>query len=347
MRYITNVILFTTVSFFACKESDTPKIAPERELKNSSIVKMAPVQMYTESPVLSCLGIVMSESEAKPSFKTGGVIAKTYVREGDNVKNGQLLATLLMDEINAQVRQAEEGGIKAERDMNRVKKLYSDSVATLEQMQNTTTAYEVARRNIEIAKFNRQYSEVRAPIAGKIIRQIMKSGEVTGPGTPVFVIMGIGRQDWVIKAGLIDRDWARTTINNQVTIMMDAYPGKTFEGYVSDKTSVGGNASGTFDVEIKFKNMPSDLAAGLTCNVDIRTDTKENYSVIPIEALVKTNGNKAYAFTVVDGKAKKIVLTIARLLGDKVAISQGLEGVKEVVTIGAMYLEEGDDVMLK
>ncbi|MBK7633850.1 MAG: biotin/lipoyl-binding protein [Saprospiraceae bacterium] len=149
----------------------------------------------------------MSEAEARPSFKTGGVIKKTYVKEGDIVSKGQLLATLEMQEINAQVQQAEEGLQKVLRDKNRVGNLYKDSVATLEQYQNVTSAYEVAKRTSEIAQFNRLYSEVRAPISGKIIKQIMYSGEITGPGNPIYAILGVGKSDWVIQAGLTDRDW--------------------------------------------------------------------------------------------------------------------------------------------
>ena len=68
---------------------------------------------------------------------------------------------------------------------------------------------------------------------------------------------------------------------------------------------------------------------------------------MPLESLVRSNGNKAIAFTVVGGKAKKLNLTISKLLGDKVSIIGGLDGVKEIVTTGAMYLEEGDKVIIQ
>jgi RND family efflux transporter MFP subunit len=344
MKYITIIIAITGICFFACKHESVQKPQKDMSVEESGVVKTVPVERYAESAHITALGIVLSESEAKPSFKTGGVISKTFVKEGDIVRKGQLLATLLMDEIDAQVLQAEEGLIKAERDRNRVSNLYADSVATLEQYQNATTGYEMARRNADIARFNRAYSEVRSPISGKIVKQIMRTGEVTGPGTPVFAIIGIGSQDWVIKAGLVDRDWARVKVRDKVRITMDAYPGKIFDGYISDKSSVGGSASGTFDVEIKLTNQPATMAAGLTANISISTADNETYDIIPIEALVKTNGNSAYAFSTENGKARKIRLTIARLLGDKVAISHGLEGVKAVVTTGAMYLEDGDTV---
>ncbi|MBC7885947.1 MAG: efflux RND transporter periplasmic adaptor subunit [Saprospiraceae bacterium] len=344
MKYIVIIIAILGLCFAACKNEEKKSFSKEISEVEGIYVKTVRVEKYTEESDISVMGIIMSESEAKPSFKTGGIIQRTYVKEGDMVRKGQLLAILKMDEINAQVRQAEEGLAKAERDMKRVQNLYTDSVATLEQYQNATTGYEVAGRTTEIARFNQNYSKVYAPISGKIVKQMMRTGEITGPGTPVFAIMGIGNKDWVIKTGLIDRDWARIGLNDKVKVEMDAYPGKIYDAYISNKSSVGSNASGTFDVDIKFRNQPVNLAAGLTANTFISTNSKESFSVIPIEALVKSDGNTAYAYTIVEGKAKKIVLKIAKLLGDKVAVSQGLDGIEEVVTIGSMYLEEGDKI---
>jgi len=348
MRYLTIIIALSALCFLACKnESNVIESTTEKTDINSVYIKTVPVEKVQESSHISAIGIIYSESEAKPSFKTGGVISKTYVKEGDMVKQGQLLATLLMDEINAQVQQAEEGLIKSERDMNRLKNLYSDSVATLEQYQNTKTAYEVAKRSVEIARFNRNYSEVRSPISGKVVKHIMRSGEVVGPGTPIYAIMGIGDKDWIIKAGLVDRDWARVIVGDKAEIQMDAYPGQLFDGAITNKTSVGGNASGTFDVEIRFKKQPINLAAGLTTKLSVNTKQNDSFLVIPVESLVRSNGNIGTAFTVENGKAKKLNLTIAKLMGDKVSISRGLDGVKEIVTTGAMYLEEGDKVIIQ
>lgn len=342
MKFITIIIALTGICFFACKSEQEPTSSKPKE--TVSQVKIQEIETIQESENIKVLGIVMSESEARPSFKTGGIISKTFVKEGDLVTKGQLLATLEMEEINAQVKQAEEGLQKALRDKNRVNNLFKDSVATLEQFQNVNTAYEMAKRTSEIASFNQKHSVVRSPIAGKIIKQIMHSGEVTGPGNPIFAILGVGNKDWIIKSGLTDRDWARTNENDKVNIMLDAYPGQVFKGLISEKSSVGGNTSGTFDVNIRFIDKPKNLAAGLIANISITSDRKEKFTVIPVEALVKSNGQSATVFTAQDGKAKLTNIRISKLLGDKVAVASGLEGISNVVTIGAMYLEDGDNI---
>ena len=344
MRFSIIFFAILGLCFFACQSTDKKEEKSQKMQLFSAVVKTYSVTEQSENNQIKVLGIITSESEVKPSFKTGGVIRQTYVKEGDIIKKGQLLATLEMDEIDAQVRQAEEGLKKSERDLVRVKNLYKDSVATLEQVQNATTVFELTKRNTQIAKFNRSYSVIRSSIDGKVIKQIMFKGEITGPGNPIYAILGIGSKDWVIKAGLTDRDWARVTQEDTVTITMDAYPDRSFVGYIANKSSVGGNASGTFDVEIRFKENTPILAVGLIANVNISMTKSVTHKIIPIEALVKTDGNTAYAYTIKNGLAKRIKLTIAKLLGDKVAISNGLEGIEMVVTTGAMYLEEGDKV---
>jgi membrane fusion protein, multidrug efflux system len=309
-------------------------------------VKTADVQVGSASSSIRSLGTIVSKTVAKPAFKTGGVVDRTFFREGDLVREGQLLATLLMTEIEAQVNQAREGVRKAERDLERVSNLYTDSVATLEQQQNAGTALELARQSLEIAEFNQKHSEVRAPISGKIISQLLHEGEIAGPGIPVGVIMGITSKDWRIKTGLVDREWSRVKTGDPATIQMDAYPHQTFQAVVSDKAVQAMDASGTLDVELTFRQSPPSLAAGMLCKVELEAKHQEALTTIPIEALVNSNGSIATVFTLEQGKAKKLSIIIDRILGDRVVVSSGLEGVSQVVTIGSVYLEEGDQVSI-
>ena len=108
------------------------------------------------------MGKLASKEELKLSFKTGGIISEIFVDEGQTVKKGQVLAKLNLSEIQAQVNQAILGLDKAERDYRRANNLYKDSVVTLEQLQNTTTALDIAKSNVKIAEFNLQFSTIKA-----------------------------------------------------------------------------------------------------------------------------------------------------------------------------------------
>jgi membrane fusion protein, multidrug efflux system len=349
---IKSLQLTFLLAFFlinACKKSENIQPIQTNISDQSVKVKTTYPSQGNEDQDIEVLGIVVSDQQAKPSFKTGGVIAKTHFKEGDEIKKGQLLATLVMGEINSQVNQAEIAVSKATRDLNRVKNLLADSVATLEQFQNATTAYEFANKTLDIAKFNKQYSEVRSPINGRIIKQIMSEGEITGPGIPIYAIMGTGKSDWKITVGLIDKDWARVSKGDLAHINLDAFPDKKFDLIISQKSVIGGNASSTIDVELKFKNTPQNLAAGLIGKVKIKNPkaSTQNQLSIPLEALTKSNGSSAVIFVHQQGRAKETKISIGNILGDRVEVLEGLDVHTEVITLGSMYLEDGDKIKIE
>ena len=120
-------LLFTFLTLISCSN----------EKKNTNTgdeiipVTTQPVTFMQYAPTLQYSGMIASATETKLSFKIGGIIARTYIKEGDHVSAGQLLATLDMTEINAQVQQSSQGAEKAQRDVNRMQNLFNDTAATL------------------------------------------------------------------------------------------------------------------------------------------------------------------------------------------------------------------------
>ena len=347
MKYLPTFTILAAL-FSACSSAPEADPASETNAPNVIYVKTAAVERSELSPAIHASGIVGTSNEARVSFKTGGVIRRTLVEEGDLVKPGQLLATLDLTEIDAQVRQAKEGLEKSKRDLERAQNLYADSIATLEQVQNATTAVEVATQNVQIAEFNRQFSEIRAPFAGKVVAKLLNEGEVTGPGMPVFYLIGTGQQDWVVKVGLSDRDWARLHQGDDATVHIDAYPSETFQASVSNLADVANPMSGTFDAELKLNPKGKRLAAGLVASVEIQPRRNGTYALVPVESLVESDGSHGFIYTPApDGKAQKVPVTIAFLIGEKVAISKGLDNVSTVVTAGAPYLRDGQIIEIQ
>jgi multidrug efflux pump subunit AcrA (membrane-fusion protein) len=186
---------------------------------------------------------------------------------------------------------------------------------------------------------------VRAPISGRITHELLHEGEIAGPGIPVCVIIGTAAKDWRIKMGLIDRDWAHIKTGNAAMVELDAYPQQRFPATVSNKSMLSTDASGMLDIELKFIQQPSDLAVGMICKVTLPGNNDNTLTSIPIDALTNTRGDQATVFSIEEGKAKAHLVKIDRLQGNDVVISAGLTNLTEVITIGALYLEEGDSVI--
>jgi membrane fusion protein, multidrug efflux system len=327
------------LSLSRCGENKAATVPPAEE---PVPVKLQPVVFADQGRILQYSGLIASNSEARLSFKIGGIISRIYVKEGDHVSAGDLLATLDLTEIDAQVQQATQNADKAQRDENRIRNLYRDTVASLEQVQNTHTQLTVAVEALRIARFNRQYAQIRATAGGTILQKLMNEGEYASSGTAVLSFNGADRNDYVVRFGVSDRDWAVLHKGDKASIAMDAYPGQHFTGVISKMAEEADPQGGTYTVEVTVAPAGHKLAPGLFCNVQLQPPAGRRYAFIPAAALAEGEGSTGFVYTLkADGHSvTRLPVHVAFLQGDKIAISSGLDSVQQVVTEGVGYLTE-------
>lgn len=311
-------------------------------------VELAPIEQRAAMRPVHAGGLLATEDEARLSFKTGGLIQRIHVKVGDPVRRGQLLATLDITEINAQVTQAQLGFEKAQRDYDRAKALHRDSVATLEMLQNAQTGLDIARQTLQAARFNLSHSEIRATGDGFVLARLMNEGEMAGPGMPILALSNTsGQSRWVLRAGLADKEWSLLQLGDSAQVTLDAYAGKTFSGTVTRKSQGADPYSGSFQVEIAVNLGDVKPAAGLFGQATLFPRSESQYWLLPYEAVLEADGNDAFVFVTKDRKtASKLPVRVAFLDDDKVAISGGLQGYPEVITTGSAYLTDNSKITL-
>ena len=316
-------------------------------------------------------GILASEEEMKLSFKTGGIIQKIGVNEGQHVKKGQLLAVLNLNEINAQAQQAQIGQQQAEinienaklalkiaeRDYRNAMGLYKDSVATLEQLENAELQLDNARnqlesaeagldfnqKNIQIADFNVNFSKIVAPANGIILKQEAEVNELVGSGTPVFVF-GSKDKAQVIRVNLTDKDIININFGDHAEIQFDAYLNHKFKGEIKEIASMADPYTGTFEVEIEVNPEGKKLLSGFIGKATIYTKQKEQLIEIPIDALVSADKKTGFIYIVENKKAVKTQVNIKDIDANNLLVQDGLEDGQEIVITGACYLQDGEIV---
>jgi RND family efflux transporter MFP subunit len=336
-KYIVYLIVVSVLFYAACKSTEK-KAAPEKPVP----VKVSSITRQAVSVPVHTSGRLTPGVQSKLSFKTGGIIGRIMVDEGQAVKKGQLLASLVLSEIDARVAQAKNGFEKAKRDKERVQNLYNDRAATLEQFQDVTTAFDVAKSNLDIARFNLKYSKIHAPANGKILKRLMEVNEMTGAGYPVFVF-GSTDSRWVVKVGISLRDVVKLNPDDRAEVTFDAYPERRFDARVTEISEAVDPASGTCEVELEMADpaQPIKWIAGFIAAVDIFPAVTKTYAMIPMDALVEAEGGEGFVFIVKDGKARKVKVKIAHLAGGHALAADGDERISEVVTGGAPYLTDG------
>ncbi|WP_341904710.1 efflux RND transporter periplasmic adaptor subunit [Fluviicola taffensis] len=330
------------LSFLVASCGSKEKITNEIPKVEVIPVKLESLQAMNSTEEIHVSGQFTTDDETYLSFLSGGIIQKLYVKEGDKVRKGQLLATLDLTLVRATVSQAKLGLEKSKRDLDRAKNLQKEGFATLEQLQNAQTAVDVAEEQVQSALFNLKYAEIRAVSNGFILRKMANQGQLVGSGTPVFQTNGAGSSSFKLKVGVSDRQWSQIHIGDAAEIQADVFKNRNLKAKVSRKSESIDPFSGTFTVELEIQGkLPEGLASGVFGKATISlSETSENWK-IPYEALLDGNANDGFVFVSNDRKTvKKVPVKIENLNQDVVEIGEGLEGYKYVIVSGGPYLNE-------
>jgi RND family efflux transporter MFP subunit len=366
-------LLLATFFIASCSTETSKQSTSQDNAVPAKQVRTASVQPVEENETIFATGKLASKLEAKLSFKTGGIIKEIYVSEGQKVRKGQTLALLDLDEIQAQVQQAQLGQQQseinvenaklalqlAERDYKNATGLYQDSVATLEQLENAEVQLNNAKNQLkaaktglafseqtqEVADFNLRYSKIIAPSSGIILKKVAEVNELVGPGTPVL-LFGSSEKAQVIRVNITDKDIIYVRLGDKAAVAFDAYPGESFEGVVREIASMADPYTNTFEVEIEVDAKGKRLLSGFIGTVNITTTGKTSLLEVPVDALLSANERSGSIFVVENGKAARREVRILRIRGDKLLVDKGVVAGEEVIVSGVGYLEDDEPVLI-
>ncbi len=341
---VVGTMIAAVVLLAACGD----KPSPQATAPAAAAVRTAPAESAAVSGGVRAVGILGPRDELRLSFKTGGVVERVAVDVGDRVTAGQLLAVLKRTEVDAAVAQAAEAAEKSRRDLERARQLRLDEVATQEQVEDLTTAYNVARSTLETARFNARFASIVAPADGVVLQRLAKASELVQGGQPVLVLGATG-EGWVVRTALADRDAVRVNLGDTATVSFDAFPGRSFAGRVTRIGSSADTYTGTFEVEIEVAPDGARFARGLVAKVELAIGGEGgggSQTVVPVAAIVEANGPAAivYVLDTGAGVARRRTVTVGPIVGERVVVIAGLAPGEQVVTDGAAWLTDGRPV---
>ncbi len=346
MKYLTHSIPFLLLGLlFACGKSET---TPQTSVKGAPIpVKVVDLKQGSFSSTISASGNFSTKDETLLSFKVGGIVSKIHVQEGDPVKKGQILATLDLTEVQAGLNQSKLAFEKAKRDYERVGRLYQDSVATLEQFQNSKTALDIAEQQLKTVEFNLSYAQIRATQNGFVLRKFVNAGQQVSSGAPVLQINGANQGNWVLQATVNDQNWSQIAAGDQAMILpsnsADSIPGKVIR-----KSQAADQLTGAYWVEVAPENTKNlNLASGMFGKVLIQSARQTQGWQIPYEAILDAQGSEGFVFVTDDGKqVKKVKVVLGKISPTAVQVLSGLENHSKLIVAGSAYLTDGSTIQI-
>ncbi len=313
------LILYGVYAIFLKKNDETPVVSIEKVSKRTIV------------QTISGVGKIQPEKQVKISSESSGEIIQLNVREGDTVKANQLVAKIQPDIINSQVLQAQAtvqssqmniATIQAEitrneADLKRITELYKKQYASKQELDAATANYEssVNRKRASEADLQRSISslsQIRAsasrtsiftPMSGVVTSLKVEQGEkVVGTaqmqGTEMMVVSDLSIMNAWIE--ISENDIALVSYGDTAEVTIDAFPDKVFKGVVfeignSALTSGTGTQDETTNFQVKVRLVDTDfkLKPGMSCSVDIITETKKDIIAVPLRAITVRLGNES------------------------------------------------------
>ncbi len=135
-------------------------------------------------------------------------------------------------------------------------------------------------------------------------------------------------------------------LGDEARARLDALPGATLQGKITEIASAADPRNGLFNVEVTLDATDTALRSGLVASLDIvpasARDSERVY--LPIGALVQAHGLQGHVFVLDNDTAQRRDIDIAFISGDQVALNAGVQSGETVIVDGARYLREGDAV---
>jgi membrane fusion protein (multidrug efflux system) len=280
--------------------------------------------------------------EAQVVAKTSGVVVQLLAEEGDQVRAGQVLARLDGDKVRLEAARQLATVRKLENNFRRAQELAASKMVSAEASDQIRFDLEAARAAYELAKLELSYTNITAPIGGVVAQRLVKPGNLVALNAPVFRIVNNSHLEGVLNAP--EREMGRLKVGLPLRMVVDAVPGKVFEGKVDRIAPVMDSSSGTFRVVCAFENFP-ELRPGMFGRIEVVYDQRTDALTVPRIALLEDEGEPAVY--VVEGKtARRKTVQLGYTNGEIAEIRSGLKDGDRVVTAGKVAIRDGTEVQV-
>jgi RND family efflux transporter MFP subunit len=308
------------------------------------VVRPVFVEVVSNAQVadLSFSGTISSASRADLSFRTSGRVVDMLVKEGDQVKEGQLIAKLDSADAEIALTSARVELTNARSEYQRAKALFEQRQSiSKSQFEELTLRFNLAQNHHAEALRRLDDTNLRAPFSGVVSRTLIDNHVLVQSNEVVASLHDLSQLDVTIHVpeSVMTRNAEATQIFAQSPIAPNEKLSLTLKKYETEPNPVTGTYAVTFAVD---STEGSRLLPGMNVQVYSSGQKDETTAIqVPLSAVVPDNMGNQYVW-VVDGQntlSKRTVFT-GSLNGERVQVSNLQLGEKVVVS-GTQKLQEG------
>ncbi len=337
---LTGLAMLLCCGLAACKKQEAP--SPGR---------MTRVERRTLQSVITASGAIRPQvgANVKVGPRVSGLLKRLYVKVGDSVKAGQVLAELEHTDLDATVRdaQAAVNETKARLDLDRSmlvrrKALEKDGVISPEDLDVASKNVSVdeaslasAESRLALARITQGYATVAAPISGTVTAISTQEGETVAASfsVPTFVtIVDLSRLQ--VEAYVDEVDIGRVKPGQSAVFTVDAAPSESFGGLVQavvPQAMVRNNVVNYIVLLSIEKGRKKLLRPEMTASVSIETGERRESLVVPAGAVQYDAQGSAYVTVMEKGKLQKRTISCGAASGPEIPVKEGLAENEEVL----------------
>ena len=356
------VVVVLCASLGACSRSnETPPAGRGGPIP----ITVATAQQKSVPVQLRAIGTVQPSESVTVRSRIGGTLLKTHFKEGQDVREGDLLFTIDDRQIQSEVRQAEANLGKsaaeldnARREATRYEELlkkgfvaqaqYDTLVTRVRSLEGTVQADRAALQNTRVGA---GYAKIRAPMSGRTGAVQVHEGDLISQNqTAMVVINELAPIDVVFALPERELPAVQRYRGDRGELGVDAVNAKSGEPLARGTLSFIDNrvdpATGTIQIKATFPNDPIMLWPGQFVNV-VLTLATEPAVVVP-SAAVQTGQQGRYVFVVKpDGTVESRPVEAAREVDGEIVVAKGVQAGEMVVTEGQLRLFAGAKVQVQ
>ena len=336
---VASMMVVCSITLWGCsKDTTEPESVP-------LVMVSQPNTTHLEQK--SYAGEVQARQQTALSFRVGGQVTERLVDVGDQVKVGQVLARLDVQdaqlELNAakaQLESAQAAEKNAQDELKRFKQLLPSNAVSRSQYDSVENQYKAALSSLKQAqaKYNvtqnqTSYNQLIANKNGVITERNIEIGQVISAGQPAFQLAISGDREVVI--GVPEQAIAQSKVGQDAIVTLWSKPDERFAAYVRE-ISPAADQSRTFSVKVALREGQNTIQLGQSARVFF-SSTESNVLSVPL-ASVSAAGKNAYVWVVnADNSIRRVPVSVGEYGRNSVTIRSGLQP-KDYVVVGGVHL---------
>ena len=326
----------------------------DSSVNKESMVHTLPLSevVNEELPVYySTIGSVISDDRIQITSRITGYIDEVPVREGQQIRKGDLLVSLDSTDIDGAIQQAEAGVNKsrsalkdAQIDFERYEALFKEDSVPENTFRKIRLQRDVSQETLhaalaalETAKSQRQYILIKSPVDGVVIERQKRAGDLATPGFPIISIES--EKALLFKSFVPESQIQKLVQGAAVTVVIDAL-GTTLNGQISRIVPSGDPVTRSYEIKISL-NDTTDLLPGMFGRVRFQVGT-ETSPVIARTAVVERGGLRGVFVVDAEQRAYFRWLRFGREWPDRLQVQAGVSQGERIVVNSVSLIHDGD-----